>query len=64
MQKKKKLYAEVVQLEEKNKSDLPEITGYMEHWDELSISDKITVVDCVIEQIIASEDKLEITWKI
>lgn len=61
---KKKLYAEVVQLEEKNKSDLPEITGYMEHWDELSISDKIIVVDCVIDQIIASEDKLEITWKI
>ena len=40
------------------------LTGYMEHWADLSIDDKITVVDCFIETIHASKDRLEIKWKI
>lgn len=61
---KKKLYAQIVQLEQNGSNNFSEITGYMERWDQLTISDKITVVDCLIESIHASKDKLEIKWKI
>jgi hypothetical protein len=36
----------------------------MSKWDELEVSDKIAVVDVLINVIRASEDKLEIEWKI
>ncbi|MBQ7921147.1 MAG: recombinase family protein [Clostridia bacterium] len=44
--------------------DSERISGYMEYWDVLSISDKITVVDCLIENIHADEHSLTIRWKI
>ena len=62
---KKELSARITQFDDENRKDnIGEISGYMEHWDELSVSDKITVVDCLIERINASEDSLEIKWKI
>ena len=60
---KKELYAQIVQLENTG-FGLQEITGYMERWEEISIGDKISVVDCLIESIHASQEKLEIKWKI
>lgn len=61
---KKELYAQITQFDNDRKDNIGEISGYMEHWNELSISDKITVVDSLIERINASEDSLEIKWKI
>ena len=62
---KKELSAWITQFDDENRKDnIGEISGYMEHWDELSVSDKITVVDCLIERINASENGLEIKWKI
>ncbi|MBQ2758088.1 MAG: recombinase family protein, partial [Clostridia bacterium] len=61
---KKKLYAEIAQLDDHDTDRAGEITDYMEHWDELTISDKIAVVDCLIERIDASKDSLNIKWKI
>lgn len=61
---KKELYAEIVQLSEGDNYSLQEITGYMETWDEISIGDKITVVDSLIDSIRASQEKIEIKWKI
>jgi predicted nuclease with TOPRIM domain len=61
---KKKLYAEIAQLDERDIDRVGEITDYMEHWEELTVSDKITVVDCLIERIDASKDSLNIKWKI
>ncbi len=43
--------------------DVHEITGYMDKWEELSVSDKMAVVDILISKISASEDNIEITWK-
>ncbi len=40
-----------------------EITGYMEKWEELSVSDKMAVVDVLIGAIRANENNIEITWK-
>lgn len=40
------------------------IEQYISKWDMLSISDKITVVDCLIESIQANEAEIEINWKI
>ncbi len=61
---KKKLYAQIIQFDENRRDNSDIISGYMEHWDELSISDKISVVDCLIESIHVSKDNLEIKWKI
>ena len=40
------------------------ITDHMDHWDELSISDKITVVDALIAVIRIDQENVEISWKI
>ena len=45
-------------------SELSEISNYLDKWDSLSVPDKITVVDCVIESIYATPEKLIIKWKI
>ena len=61
---KKQLNAELFQIEEQKKNSVPEIVGYMERWEELSINDKIIVVDSVIERVVVLENEIEITWKI
>ena len=61
---KKELYTQITQFDETQNDNIGEISGYLEHWDELSISDKITVVDCLIERITASKENIEIKWMI
>ena len=61
---KKELYAEVVRLTDTKGQNLDEITGYLDYWDTLTISDKITVVDSLIESIYASQEEIKINWKI
>jgi len=61
---KKELYAQIVQFDNDRDDNIGEISGYMEHWEELTMSEKITVVDCLIESIHASKERLEIKWKI
>ncbi|MBR4545882.1 MAG: recombinase family protein [Oscillibacter sp.] len=60
---KRELYAESVR-QEKVGHSVQEISGYLEQWENISISDKITVVDCLIQSVHASEEKIEIQWKI
>ena len=40
------------------------IKNYMDMWDEISISDKITVVDSLIDTIRVDKENVEISWKI
>ena len=61
---KKELCTQITQFDETQKDNIGEISGYLEHWDELTVSDKITVVDCLIERITASKESIEIKWKI
>lgn len=61
---KKELYDKIAQFDENKQDEIGEISGYMEHWEELSIGEKITVVDCLIESIHASKESIEIKWKI
>lgn len=61
---KKELYVQIVQFDNDRDDNIGEISGYMEHWEELTMSEKITVVDCLIESIHASKERLEIKWKI
>lgn len=62
---KKELKLQIEQLRKNRKDEnIGAISGYLEHWDEMLISDKITVVDCLIERIYASKEKIEIKWKI
>lgn len=46
------------------RSDVPKLRGYMQHWDDLSFDDKRAVVDKLIAVIKATENSCEITWKI
>ena len=61
---KKELYAQITRFENNRKDNVGEISGYMDRWDELTIDDKMTVVDALIERITASKEKIEIKWKI
>lgn len=51
-------------MSESGSGSLKQISDYMERWDEISLEDKMTVVDCVIESIHASKEKIKIIWKI
>lgn len=61
---KKALCTRVYDLEQQKQADIPQLTGYLQTWDVLSTADKVSVVDCLIESIYASENELKITWKI
>lgn len=63
-EEKKKLYDEIMLLQEEKANGLDNIENCMQFWDELSIDDKISVVDCLIVSISASKEVLEITWRI
>ena len=55
---------ELVPSEKQAEQSLGQITDYMSHWDDLTIEDKLAVVDVLIAKISATEDTLEIVWKI
>ena len=61
---KKELYAEIVRLTEGKGYSLEKITGYLDNWEKISMGDKLTVVDSLIESIYASQEKIKINWKI
>lgn len=44
--------------------DIPKIKNYMDKWDSMTVADKQSVVDTLISVIRATEDSVEIVWKI
>ena len=40
------------------------ITGYLDKWEQLSMPDRIAVVDLLIESVHVTKEKIEIRWKI
>lgn len=46
------------------KKDVGTIKNYLDNWDEIDISDKITIVDVLIESVRANQDTVDIVWKI
>ena len=63
-EEKKTLYAEIVQLNARPAGSVEELTDYMKNWDKLTVSDKISVVDILINRITATKDSITIDWKI
>ena len=61
---KNTIESELTKKADRKTPDVGEISGYLDHWEEMSVSDKISVVDCLIESIHASKNNIEITWKI
>ena len=61
---KSKLYDEIIHLQKNQNTGNNEIENCMQFWDELTIDDKISVVDCLIVSISASKEAIEITWRI
>ena len=46
------------------RKDVGTIKNCMDMWDELGISDKITVVDTLIDKISVDKENVEISWKL
>lgn len=46
------------------KQDIDVIKNYMDKWNDISIQDKITVVDSLIETIHVGHGNVQIKWKI
>ncbi len=63
-QEKRELHDEIVQQAKDPRGSLDKVTDYLENWEEISINDKITVVDSLIESVIVSQEKILINWKI
>lgn len=61
---KKELCAQIVHLEGSRQIGPNELSNYLDCWDEMTNSDKITVVDALIERVAVTESKIEIKWKI
>ncbi len=61
---KKTLYPEIVQLHARPSGSVEELTDYMKNWDKLTVTDKISVVDILINRITATKDSITIDWKI
>lgn len=40
------------------------ISGYLEKWDSIDLSDKITLVDALIDSVRVDEEHIDIIWKI
>lgn len=60
----KQQISELSPLENQEKTNFEQLSNYMEHWDDLSLFDKIAVVDQLIVTVKATEKSCEITWKI
>jgi DNA invertase Pin-like site-specific DNA recombinase len=63
---KKELSEKLKELEplEMVNKDFDGLRNYMSHWDDLTIADKMTVVDAVINKISADQSSIVIDWKI
>lgn len=61
---KKTLSAKIARPAAENGNSPHTLTGYLESWETVSMSDKLTVVDSLVESIIASQEKIQIIWKI
>ena len=62
--RKKSLHTELRQFHPKPAKGIGKITDYIGKWGELTVGDKMQVVDALIERIRATETSLEIDWKI
>ena len=62
--KKKELQSDIIKIEQNKHCNIGAISNYMDKWEQLLLSDKITVVDALIERIDATKDSLDIKWKI
>ena len=60
----KEQLCELSPLNNQKKSNSKQLQNYMDHWDDLSFSDKLAVVDQLILTIKATENSCEIVWKI
>lgn len=61
---KKNIRDTLIYLRKNHRKDTGKIENCMRHWDYLTIDDKIAVVDCLIVSVSATEEALEITWRI
>lgn len=62
--KKKELCAEAEQLMEWDDYSFDGLTGYLNRWEKVSVKDRVTIVDQLVESVIASREKIRINWKI
>ena len=64
--RKQELLAKIAELtvEAISPEQVSQISGYLNTWDSVSFDDKRRVVDLMIATVAATNDSLNITWKI
>ena len=64
--RKQELLAKIAELtvEAISPEQVSQISGYLDTWDSVSFDDKRRVVDLMIATVAATNDSLNITWKI
>ena len=65
-EEKKELREKVSQMsaEMYDRKNIGTINGYMNNWESVSMDDKLSVVDALIESIHVGHGKVQISWKI
>ena len=65
-EEKKELREKVSQMsaEMYDRKNIGTINGYMNNWENVSMDDKLSVVDALIESIHVGHGKVQISWKI
>ena len=58
------IFARPEQAEMYDRQNIGVISDYMSKWNDISIDDKLTVVDTLIESIHVGHGKVKIAWKI
>lgn len=62
--KKKELYSQMRKLHKVGECEKKKLSGYLSYWESMSIVDKLTVVDSLVESIYASQEKIKIIWRV
>lgn len=61
---KKRLHTEATQPAQEGVYRVDSITGYLDGWEKVPLRDKIIVANSMVKGIIASQNKIRISWKI
>ena len=61
-EKRKQLSSKLISLQQS--SSAGEISDYISKWSEMTLEDKIEVMDALVKIVRVSSEEIEITWKI
>ena len=61
---KREILKQIANIQIEKKTDVEQVSSYMEKWESLTLDDKRAVVDMLIQVVHATEKHVEIKWKL